>query len=191
MLTHVSRLLFRWLISDVGQENSSVKFLVFLVFSVLGVAAFAGWKDRPGVDAEYKSSAIVFLGEVTGSKDVREPDDFVRGNFYTIRVHEVSKGKPQASVEVYSENTSGRFPMDVGASYLVFASEQTFEGIDGPRLAINAAGNSGLLKDAGEALLVVHKLNKQSPNQAPEPTPVTVTPRADARVAPVPVVAHL
>jgi hypothetical protein len=32
---------------------------------------------------------------------------------------------------------------------------------------------------------------KPEPNQAPEPTPGTVTPRADARVAPVPVVAHL
>ena len=32
---------------------------------------------------------------------------------------------------------------------------------------------------------------KTEPNQAPEPTPGTVTPRADARVAPVPVVARL
>ena len=29
------------------------------------------------------------------------------------------------------------------------------------------------------------------PNKAPEPTPGSVTPRADARVAPAPVVAHL
>ncbi len=29
------------------------------------------------------------------------------------------------------------------------------------------------------------------PNKAPEPTPTSVTPRADARVAPAPVVAHL
>jgi len=31
----------------------------------------------------------------------------------------------------------------------------------------------------------------RGPNQSPEPTPVTVTPRADARCAPAPVVAHL
>jgi len=30
-----------------------------------------------------------------------------------------------------------------------------------------------------------------APNQAPEPTPTAVTPRADARVAPAAVAAHL
>jgi len=32
---------------------------------------------------------------------------------------------------------------------------------------------------------------KKEPNQAPEPTTTAVTPRADARVAPVAVAAHL
>jgi hypothetical protein len=34
-------------------------------------------------------------------------------------------------------------------------------------------------------------LRKKMPNQALEPTPIAVTPRADAQVAPATVVAHL
>ena len=37
----------------------------------------------------------------------------------------------------------------------------------------------------------VDALAEMQPNKAPEPTPGSVTPRAGARVAPVPVVAHL
>jgi hypothetical protein len=35
------------------------------------------------------------------------------------------------------------------------------------------------------------RLKRKEPNQTPEPTPTSVTPRADARVAPAAVVAHL
>jgi hypothetical protein len=34
-------------------------------------------------------------------------------------------------------------------------------------------------------------VNKEKPNKAPEPTSPSVTPRADARVAPAAAVAHL
>lgn len=52
--------------------------------------------------------------------------------------------------------------MTIGQSYLVFASEWAFDGIDGCRLAINSAGNSETMEQAGEALSIARKLSKRT-----------------------------
>jgi len=135
-----------------------------ITFLLLGAIAFGGWKEHPSPQDEFHASEFVFVGEVLASKDVSGPDGFVCGTFYTLRPSETLKGRTEEKVELYSENSSGRFPMDVGKSYLVFVSAQTFEGIAGTPLAINAAGNSNLVESAGKALTIARKLRKETPN---------------------------
>ena len=140
----------------------SLKLIAFLVVFVLGGTALADsqWKARPSVDEEFKSSTVVIVGEVISTKDVLEPGGFIKGTFYTVRVAEILKGNPSKRVELYSENSSGRFPMKVGVSYLIFTYEGNFEGIEGRRLAIDNCGNSGTLKEAEKALSTARKLKE-------------------------------
>jgi hypothetical protein len=150
----------------------SLKLIALLAAFVSGYVTLAGayCLTNPTVEEEFKSSDLVIAGTVIISTNILDSDGFIRGTFYTIRVSEVFKGSPGKTVELYSENTSGRFPMEVGTSYLIFAYESTFEGIEGPRLAIDYCGNSGTLKQSKKVLTIVRKLSKR-PNTALEPTP--------------------
>jgi hypothetical protein len=86
-------------------------------------------KARPSIGEEFTNSAVVIVGKMISSRGVLESGGFVRGAFYSIRVAEVLKGSLSKTVEVYSENSSGRFPMQIGVSHLVFAYEGVFEGV--------------------------------------------------------------
>jgi hypothetical protein len=136
--------------------------IVPLATFLLSYTAFADWqwKAHPGTEEEFKNSAVVILGKVVSSKDVPEPGAFTRGTLYTIKVAEVFKGTQSKTIKLFSENSSGRFPMKIDASYLIFAYKGVFEGIQGPRLAINNVGNSGTVKESEKALNAVRKLRK-------------------------------
>jgi hypothetical protein len=137
-----------------------LKFIIYLAVCLLAGSASAQsqWKAHPSVGEEFTNCAIVILGEVISARDVPEPGGFIRGTFYQIRVTEVFKGSPSKTVELYSENSSGRFPMQIGVSYLVFAREGVFEGIKGARLAIDSCGNSGTLEQSRQEVEAVRKL---------------------------------
>lgn len=131
-----------------------------LAAMAFGAAAFAqsDWKAHPTVEDELKGSAVAVVGTVVKSRNVSDKDGFVMGTFYSVRVKEVLTGAPSSAVELYSENSSGRFPMKVGIRYLIFAHENSFEGFDGPRLAINNCGNSGTVANSKKALVKVRAL---------------------------------
>jgi hypothetical protein len=133
---------------------------ICLVIFVLAGSALAQpqWKTRPSVEEEFTNSAVVIVGKVISTKDVSESGGFISGTFYSIRVTEVLKGSPPKTVELYSENSSGRFPMEFGTSYLIFAYKDSFERIEGKHLAIDNCGNSGTLKQSKKALVTVRKL---------------------------------
>jgi hypothetical protein len=74
------------------------------------------------------------------------------------------KGERLSTVTLYSENSSGRFPMEVGVSYVIFASEGTFEFRASPEFAIDNCGNSGSLREpkAQASLEQVRRLTNHS-----------------------------
>src|SRR5688572_26227523 len=119
--------------------------IIFFVAAFALAASGLGdeWKQHPSVEQEFNTSKCVFVGEVIKATNIVEPGDFIHGTYYTIRVEERLKGSPPREVEIYSENSSGRFPLRIGVRYLVFCFEATFEGIKGSRWAINNCGNSG------------------------------------------------
>src|SRR5688572_11936925 len=98
-------------------------------------SAQSEWKTKPSVGEEFTNSAVVAVGKVVKSREVLDTDGFIQGTFYTIQITEVLKGSSTNIAELYSENTSGRFPMEPGSSYLIFGSMNSFEGIEGRQLA--------------------------------------------------------
>jgi hypothetical protein len=110
---------------------------------------------HPSVDNEYKGSKAVLLAVVAGQRNVPEASDgfFLEGTAYRLKIERIFHGKLANSPEVFSENSSGRFPMVVGSKYLLFIHEE-----DG-RLLVNNCGNSGLASERGAELRAIERLS--------------------------------
>src|SRR5689334_1758249 len=95
------------------------------LLTVLPEPAFAVCLNgNPSIEQEYRDSSAVFTGHVVSAKDVpdfAEPG-FLAGTRYVVRVTKVFKGRPGRTITLFTEYSSGRFPMGVGADYLVFLS---------------------------------------------------------------------
>ena len=90
------------------------------------------------VPAEYARSKVVALGGVVGEQRVPEYEGLLDGTVYTVRVQEMFRGQASRTISVFSENSSGRFPMKKGQLYILFLYSQ------GGRLSADYCGNSGL-----------------------------------------------
>jgi hypothetical protein len=147
----------------------SLKFTALLAAFVSGciTSADAYCFTNPSVKEEFKSSDVIIVGTVVSYTNILDSDGLIRGTFYSIRVSEVLKGSPSKTVELYSENDSGRFPMQIGVSYLLFAYDGVFEGVKESHLAIDSCGNSGTLKQSESKLKMVRELSR--PNKPPGP----------------------
>src|SRR5690348_15937531 len=98
---------------------------VLLMTSLASTSAFAVWVNgHPSTEQEYRESDFVFVGRVVAARSVPEGKLLNEGTRYTVRVTEVFRGHPARTLSVFSENSSGRFPMDIGGSYLVFLSRE-------------------------------------------------------------------
>ena len=82
-------------------------------------------------------------------------DPYLGAN-YAIQPLEVLKGSPPQQLTLFSENTTARFPMKVGATYLLFVYEAT--DTDPPYLHLDSCGNSGLLDNRTPILADVRRL---------------------------------
>jgi len=136
--------------------------LITCFFALRALAAddsLRDWKRHPGVEEEFTNSKCVFVGKVV-SRRIVDKDGFIQGTFYIVRVEELLKGSPPVELEIYDENSSGRFPMHAGRRYLLFAYEGTFENVEGLRLAINNCGNSGIVSHTMKELTIVRELRK-------------------------------
>jgi hypothetical protein len=140
----------------------ALKLIVSSALLIAAAASAAAYCDSfPTVEQEFKATALVFVGRVTSAREVRVRSQAVSGGaFYSVKVAQALKGGPSKMVELYSENSSGRFPMQVGEQYLVFADYGVFEGIRGRKLAVNNCGNSAPLPKGNKTLETVRRLTK-------------------------------
>src|ERR1700678_2291834 len=114
-------------------------FVVLLFVASTGAPAFAWDWYHPCVETEFKESNLVCTGKLVSTRDVIDRNGFISGTFFSIQVGEMLKGVPSKAVELYCDNDSGRFIMDVGTSYLIFAFKgEHFDGVARPCLTINA-----------------------------------------------------
>ena len=109
---------------------------------------------HPSRKQEYQRSTTVFVGPVVSEDFTPESKDYENGTTYSIQVEEVLRGSPAKTVKVFSENDSGRFPMQVGTAYLIFV----YEELD--RLKVDNCGNSGKLSEKAEALAALRKMKR-------------------------------
>ena len=146
----------------VRRTTCASNFLASAAALLIGAAsAVADCDGHPTVKQEFKTSALVFVGQVTSARDVAVRSTAITGGtFYSVDVVEVLKGRPPQKLELYSENSSGRFPMDVGVRYVIFADYGVFEGIRGQQLAVSNCGNSAPLPEGQKTLETVRRLKK-------------------------------
>jgi hypothetical protein len=99
--------------------------------------------DDYSVSAEFSRSAVVALARVVSERQVPEQKEagLLDGTLYSLRVQETYRGQASRTRSVFSENSSGRFPMVVGQTYIVFLYLQS------GRLSADYCGNSGLASD--------------------------------------------
>jgi hypothetical protein len=107
---------------------------------------------HPTVACEFLNSDAVFIGTVILARTVPPRGEEIDGWLYDLTVQELFRGPRTRTIEVFTENTNGRFPLEVGKQYLLFAGE-----LDG-RLTIDCCGNSAELLDAQEAIRELHGL---------------------------------
>jgi hypothetical protein len=107
----------------------------------------------PTVACEFLNSDAVFVGTVISARAVppRGAAD-LDGWLYRLTVQELFRGPRTRTIEVFTENSSGRFPLEVGKTYLLFADK-----LDG-RLTITNCGNSALQSKAQKAIRELHGL---------------------------------
>jgi len=73
-------------------------------------------------DVEFRQSQAVLIGTVGSERNIPDPENpgFWTGTVYKLKVNALLKGTVGHSVEVFSENSSGRFPLTVGCRYVLF-----------------------------------------------------------------------
>lgn len=103
-------------------------------------------QPNPSVACEFMNSDAVFVGTVISARPVPPSGEEYDGWLYDLTVQKLFRGPRDKVIEVFTENSSGRFPLDVGKQYLLFAS--TTNG----RLEITNCGNSAALPKADEAI---------------------------------------
>lgn len=93
------------------------------------------------VHAEYSRSDAVLEVVVVSERVVpdTEESDVLGGHYYTVRTEARYKGELPDVIDLFSENSSGRFPMVVGERYLVFVHSNV------GNLTADNCGNSGRL----------------------------------------------
>lgn len=109
------------------------------------------------VASEFKRSEAVVTGIVMAARvaqDAQHSWPFL-GIAYTVQVQHTYRGKPQSNVVVFSENNSGRFPMELGTSYVLFLYKA------GLHLEADYCGNSGPVADKQKVLMVLQGLTSR------------------------------
>jgi hypothetical protein len=111
-------------------------------------------KGHLSIAEEYADSQNVIIGKVIEKKDIPESDNYYDGTNYTIEIQEVIKGNLINTVFIFSENSSGRFPMSIGETYILFIYYEL------GRYHIDSCGNSGLLSGKQNVVQNVRQLKQ-------------------------------
>ncbi len=107
----------------------------------------------PTLVCEFLNSKVVFVGTVIAVRAAPPQGAAgVDGWLYELTVQELFRGPRGKTFEVFTENSSGSFPLDVAKKYLLFADEEN------GRLTITNCGNSSLESDAQEVIRDLRRL---------------------------------
>ena len=110
------------------------------------------------VPAEYQRSEAVISGVVTDAHLVPDKEDpeSSSGISYTIKITHSFRGSLHVKTTIYSENSSGRFPLELGTEYVLFLSKQ------GHEFVADNCGNSGPYYEKKSTVAAIEKLARKS-----------------------------
>jgi hypothetical protein len=109
------------------------------------------------VDTEWAEDSLIVSGVPDSVTEVVSSEGFLERTISQVRVLRAYRGRPAATITVYSENDSGRFPMERGVGYVLFLSRWE----DGHLHADNC-GNSRPLARAANVLHRLRSLARQT-----------------------------
>jgi hypothetical protein len=135
-------------------------------------------EDAPySVNKEFKTSKYVvlvvaeretWLGENGKPKPLKPPFqsgasrpwgfDPYMGALFDVRVKKSFKGSTPRHLRLFSENSTARFWLQPGRSYLLFVSPAPFDRPLGTQLTVDTCGNSGTLKGNSKLLRKLRSL---------------------------------
>jgi hypothetical protein len=135
-------------------QSMKASALIFL-FSTLASAACV--EGHPSVGQEYGSSKLLIVGKVVSNHQIPATADgvFLGGDIYEVIPNRIFKGAKSRRITLFSENSSGRFSMEIHREYVLFVQE------DHGRLVIDNCGNSKAVSDAKQVLAEVTKLSHE------------------------------
>lgn len=130
-----------------------LKFSLLLCLPLSPASAAFGFcfQPNPTVSCEFLNSDAVFTGRVISVRAISD-GQFTDSWYYKVQVEKRFRGPRTPIVEVYTGNDSGRFPLQSGDEYLLFA--QIYKG----QLEIDNCGNSALLSAAINSVKQLEKL---------------------------------
>ena len=123
-----------------------------LLYSTHPISAHC-FQPVPTLVCEFLNSEAVFVGTVIAVRAAPPQGAAgVDGWLYNLTVQELFRGPRRKTVEVFTENSSGSFPLDVAKKYLLFAHEEN------GHLTITNCGNSSLESNAQEVIRDLRRL---------------------------------
>jgi hypothetical protein len=114
---------------------------------------------HPTVATEYRLRSV-FIGTVLAER--YEPPTKIfdqEGTTYAVRIDEPLRGRFAKTILLFSENSSGRFPMQVGTKYLLFVYR--YRG----RTSVDNCGNSEVFSTSSPTLREVRRLSAATKNR--------------------------
>jgi hypothetical protein len=102
-------------------------------------------EPMPSVREEAASSDYVLTATVISQRLAPAIGGALKGWSYRLHPLRVFRGRGLTGRDVFTENSSGRFPLEVGKQYLLFATAED-------QLEITNCGHSGLVAERQEAI---------------------------------------
>jgi len=107
---------------------------------------------HPRACSEFFHSDAVFTGTVISVREWPRGQASPEGWFYRLKVTKSYRGPSQDVIEIFTGNDTGRFPLEKGQAYLIFAHNEN------KNLNIDNCGNSAELSKAGETIRQIESL---------------------------------
>jgi Carboxypeptidase regulatory-like domain len=126
-------------------------FLAAFILALPSAKAVCPVPEIPA-NSEFFKRDLVFRGTVLSVRELPDTDAAIGGWLYQVKVEKVFRGVPRSEVEVFTENSSGRFPLDKNRDYLLFADRRA------GRFEIDNCGNSAPISEAADSLERLNRL---------------------------------
>jgi hypothetical protein len=152
------------IMNGVMPHNQLIKILfIFIACFLVDKEAIAlcygdsEYPAHPSIKQEYELSKFVIIGIALSKQKISSSDDPLGyiATLYTIKPLRIFKGNPQSKFIIYSENTTARFPMNIGEEYIIFVQKPN------DILIVYNCGHSGLVNDSAGVIEKVKALSKK------------------------------